>query len=128
MCRYLYASLILEQALAVGRIYGVSHHNSELFALRRLLSVVRGAQSFQDMATFNGVVHISFREACLARGLLTDDAEWIAAMSEVVELQVSIDVIRRQFARILVHGNPENPKQLFDTFVDDLCDDSCHQC
>jgi hypothetical protein len=101
----------------------VSHHNAELFALRRLLSVVRGAQSFQDMATFNGVVHTTFREACLARGLLTDDAEWIAAMSEVVELQVSIDVIRRQFARILVHGNPENPRQLFDTFVDDLCDD-----
>jgi hypothetical protein len=44
----------------VGRIYGVSHHNAELFALRRLLSVVKGAQSFEDVATFNGVVHATF--------------------------------------------------------------------
>ena len=112
----------MQQAQAVGRIYGVSHHNTELFALRRLLSVVKGATSFQDMATFNGVVYTSFRDACLARGLLSDDAEWIAAMTEIVELQVSVDTIRRQFARILVHGNPENPRLLFDTFVDDLCD------
>ncbi len=85
--------------------------------------MVKGAQSFQDMATFNGVVHTTFREACVARGLMSDDAEWIAAMSEIVELQVSVEVIRRQFARILVHGNPENPRLLFDTFADDLCDD-----
>lgn len=84
---------------------------------------MKGATSFQDMATFNGVVYTSFRDACLARGLLSDDAEWIAAMTEIVELQVSVDTIRRQFARILVHGNPENPRLLFDTFVDDLCDD-----
>jgi hypothetical protein len=75
------------------------------------------------MATFNGVVHSSFRDACMARGMLCDDAEWVAAMTEIVDSQVSVDIIRRQFARILVHGNPENPKMLFDMFVDDLCDD-----
>ena len=36
---------------AVGRMYGVSPHNIELHSLRRLLSVVKGATSFEDLAS-----------------------------------------------------------------------------
>ena len=37
--------------MAVGRIFGVSPQNIELHSLRRLLSVVKGATSFADLAT-----------------------------------------------------------------------------
>jgi hypothetical protein len=37
--------------MAVGRIYGVAPQNIELHSLRRLLSVVKGACSFEDVAT-----------------------------------------------------------------------------
>jgi hypothetical protein len=37
--------------MAVGRIFGVSPQNIELHSLRRLLSVVKGATSFDDLAT-----------------------------------------------------------------------------
>ncbi len=37
--------------IAVGRIFGVSPQNIELHSLRRLLSVARGATSFEDLAT-----------------------------------------------------------------------------
>jgi hypothetical protein len=84
--------------------------------------VVKGAQSFQDLATFNGEVHASFRDACLARGMMADDTELIAAMQEIIEIRISVDEIRKQFARILILNAPMNPSMLFDMFVDDMTD------
>jgi hypothetical protein len=109
------------QIQPVGRIYGVSHHNSELFALRRLLSVVKGATSFEDLATVDGVVYESFRSACMARGMQADDGEIIAAMREVIDVIVSVDAIRLHFARLLINSAPADPQALFNLFVDDLC-------
>ena len=37
--------------MAVGRMFSISPQNVELHSLRRLLSVVKGASSFQDLAT-----------------------------------------------------------------------------
>ena len=34
------------------------------------------------MKTFNGEIHETFKDACIARGLLDDDAEYIAAIEE----------------------------------------------
>jgi hypothetical protein len=106
----------------VGRIYGVSHHNSELFALRRLLSVVKGATSFEDVATVDGVIHGTFRSACLARGMEADDGEIIAAMREIIEVTIRVEDIRHHFATLLLHNAPADPQALFNMFVDDLCD------
>ena len=107
---------------AVGRVYSVSHHNVELFALRRLLSIVKGAVSFEDLATVNGFIYPTFREACKARGMLADDAEIIAAMQEVVDTTVSLSAIRRQFVMLLLHSAPIDPQALFQYFVEDLSD------
>jgi hypothetical protein len=100
----------------------VSHHNSELFALRRLLSVIKGATSFEDMATYDGVVHSSFQSACKARGMLADDSEFVDAMQEIISTTVSVSTIRRLFARMLVHGAPDDPQSLFHMFAEDLSD------
>ena len=97
------------QIQPVGRIYGVSHHNSELFSLRRLLSVVKGATSFEDLATVDGEVHESFRSACMARGMQADDGEIIAAMREIIDVTVSVDAIRHHFARLLINSAPADP-------------------
>ena len=109
------------QIQPVGRVFSVSHHNGELFALRRLLSVVKGAVSFEDLATVEGHIHTSFRDACKARGMLADDAEIIAALQEIVETTVSISIIRRQFVTLLIHSAPSDPQAIFNYFVDDLC-------
>jgi hypothetical protein len=111
------------QTQPVGRIYGVSHNNIELFALRRLLGIVKGALSFEDLATLDGVLYSSFREVCMAHGILEDNMEHIDAMREIVDTVTSISTIRRQFARILVHGAPPDAQSLFNVFVDDLCCD-----
>ena len=108
--------------ICVGRIYGVSVGNVELFALRRLLSVVKGAVSFADLASFNGQFHSTFRSACEARGLFADDVDLVAAFAEIIEVEMRVDRIRRHFARLLIQSAPIDPKALFSRFVDDLCD------
>lgn len=110
------------QAPPVGRIYGVSHHNAELFALRRLLSVVTGATSFVDMATYAGVVHEGFQAACRARGMMVDDCDLIEAMNEIIATTVPVAAIRRSMARLLAHSAPSDPQALYHMFAQDLCD------
>jgi hypothetical protein len=45
----------------------------ERFYLRLLLTAVKGATSYENLCTFQDIVTPSFREACLARGLLEND-------------------------------------------------------
>jgi hypothetical protein len=58
-----------------------------------LLGVVKGASSFEDLATHDGVLHPTFSHACFARGMMADDAELIAALAEIIETTVSIEEI-----------------------------------
>jgi hypothetical protein len=50
--------------LSLGRIFAVSSRNQELFALRRLLSVVRGATGWNDLLIVDGHCFESFQAAC----------------------------------------------------------------
>jgi hypothetical protein len=46
---------VRKQGFAIGRMYFAGPQAGERFYLRTLLTVVRGAVSFQDLRTFNGV-------------------------------------------------------------------------
>ncbi len=105
---------------AVGRIYNVSVHNLELYALRRLLSVVHGAQSWTDLYEFGGVVHGSFRDACFARGMLADGGEVVAAFTEAVATVTSLQALHRIFVHLLLNCAPTDPAGLFNLFADEL--------
>jgi len=66
----------------VGRMYFVQPSEGERYYLRVLLTHIAGATCFEDLRTthrphtLTTVVHPTFKVACLARGLLQDDAEW----------------------------------------------------
>ena len=96
--------------------------SGERFYLRLLLTSVRGATSFEDLYTFEGVRHPSFREACIARGLLDDDHEWHQCLDEARHMQVGSQ-LHRLFVTILRDCTPANPRELWDTFWSDICDD-----
>nr|XP_043639224.1 uncharacterized protein LOC122610293 [Erigeron canadensis] len=51
---------------SVGRLYYVPSSMGQKYYLRMLLNVVRGAQSFKDILTVDGVEHDSFMSACKA--------------------------------------------------------------
>ena len=52
--------------------------------MRMLLMAVRGGNRFEDFRHHIGVTHVTYREACQARGLLGDDSEWTQVFDETV--------------------------------------------
>ena len=70
----------------IGRMYSVSPRDREKYCLRLLLLHVRGATSYEDLRSVNGVVLGSFQEACIAKGLMENDQEWDRAIQEAISL------------------------------------------
>jgi hypothetical protein len=52
-----------------------------------LLTKVKGVVSFEALRTINGVVHDTFKLACIAFGLYDSDDEWNAYLEEAVGMQ-----------------------------------------
>ncbi|XP_015691438.1 uncharacterized protein LOC107303444 [Oryza brachyantha] len=65
-------------------MYYVSPVAGELYYLRMLLMIVKGATSYADVKTYEGVVYPTFRQACEARGLLENDNEWHLLFDEAI--------------------------------------------
>lgn len=59
----------------LGKIYTVHPNDSECFYLRLLLHKVRGPTSFRSLKMVGGIEYPTFHAACLAMGLLLDDAQ-----------------------------------------------------
>nr|GEU44823.1 DNA helicase [Tanacetum cinerariifolium] len=77
----------------IGRLANVHPTSSELFFLRMLLCHQKGCTTFDDIRTVNKRLHLTFRAACEALGLLGDKKElWKAfwqRMSDDVPRTVS---------------------------------------
>ena len=69
-----------------------------------------GPASFNDLRTVDGV-ELSYREACLARGLLRDDNHLLGAMEESLFSQ-SPRSLRKLLALILTSCEPSEPVRL----------------
>jgi hypothetical protein len=106
---------------SLGRIYMVGSETSELFFLRRLLGVVRGARGFDDLMTYDGVLFPNFQAACAGRGMLIDDAEFIAAMADVISVETSLEAIQQFFVHLVVRCRPSNSHDIFNMFLPDIC-------
>jgi hypothetical protein len=77
-------------------MYFVPPTAGEQFYLRTLLTIVKGATSFDDLRRYNSNQPLpTFYNACLARSLLEDDGEW----------------------------NPSQPDQLWEQYRTHICDD-----
>ena len=87
---------------------------TEVFYLRLLLTHVEAPTSFEDLLSFNDVVHPTYKAACIARGLLQDDSEWENCLQEATVIALPKQ-IRRLFATLLVFGQPLDPLTLLKT-------------
>lgn len=103
-------------------MYFVGPTAGERFYLRHLLTVVKGAGSFEELRTFRNIRYDSFHAACLARGLLESDTEWRECLAEACEMQIGYR-LRRLFATILVFCSPSQPNVLWAEFWPQICDD-----
>ena len=78
-----------------------AHPNSgERFYLRTFLTSVKGATSFENLCSVNGVLHPTFHAACLAHGLLEDDNEWRQCIQEAAHM-TSGHQLRNLFVTLL---------------------------
>ncbi|PIA29092.1 hypothetical protein AQUCO_06300048v1 [Aquilegia coerulea] len=113
-------------AFSIGRMYFANPNSGERFYLRLLLTVVKGPSSFESLYSVDGIEHKTYREACIARGLLEDDNEWDKCLEEAVIMKTGHQV-RRLFCLILTECNPSRPEILWEKNALKICDDLPYQ-
>ncbi|KAG8365946.1 hypothetical protein BUALT_Bualt17G0024800 [Buddleja alternifolia] len=103
----------------IGRMPYAHANSGESYYLRMLLYKVRGAQCFEDLRTFNGILYPTFKQACRARGLLEDDNEWHEASNWASSIK-----LRYMFSTMLMFSEITDPVTLWEqhwrSMVDDL--------
>ena len=98
----------------------------EHFYLRLLLTAVKGPTSYEHLRTFQGNVAPSFREACLAWGILENDQEWQQCLEEAKSMATGHQ-LRQLFVTILHDCAPSDPVLLWNTYWPHICDDLRYQ-
>ncbi|KAF7831919.1 ATP-dependent DNA helicase PIF1-like [Senna tora] len=94
---------IRKAGYAIGRLYYVPLGLGELHYLCLLLTFVKGATSFEDIRTVNGVLHPTFKDACYAMGLLDDDEEYVDGITEASNWSSGV-YLRKLFLTLLVQN------------------------
>ena len=110
----------------IGRMYFVHPTEGERFYLRMVLQVQRGATCFADLRTVDGVVYDSYRGACRALGLLSDDDEWMRTLREAAQFQTGRQ-LRELFACMLQFCIIGDPGALFQNHRQALSEDLLHR-
>ena len=104
------------------RMYSVSPSDPERFYLRLLLLHVPGARHFDDLKIIEGTIALSFREACIQKHLLTDDSEYIDALTEASGFQMPRQ-LRNMFATICACCHPSDPLSPWGNYKDAMTKD-----
>lgn len=85
---------------SIGRLFFVAPGSGEMYYLRCLLNVVRGATCYEDIKRVDGIQYDSFRDACYVRGLLQDDREYVDGILEASQW-ASAHTLRSLFVTLL---------------------------
>lgn len=110
----------------IGQMYAVSPRAKEVFYLRLALLRVPGPTSYKSLRKVNGIEYPTFQEACVAMGMLEDDAHWRLCMEEAVKTQMP-SALRCLFSVILVHGDPTDVPDLWSRFRMAMGEDFAHR-
>ncbi|KAM0826657.1 hypothetical protein ACQ4PT_068727 [Festuca glaucescens] len=106
----------------IGRIYYVPPNVGECYYLRMLLMYVKGAESYEDVRTFEDVVYETFKEPCAARGLVGDDEEWFKAFDEAVRWGMG-GQLRALFVMMFMYCGIANELAFFEKYWRPMSDD-----
>jgi len=71
-----------KRSFTIGRMYYAHSTLGERYYLRMLLNCVKGATSYEHLQIVDDTKHDTFKDACIAMGLLADDNEWHQALQE----------------------------------------------
>jgi len=87
-----------------------------------LLNVAKGATSYVDLQTINGVLYPTFKDACQSMGLLGDDSEWREALREA-SMWGSSTQMRQLLVTIILFCSVCDAASLFNEFYEYFTDD-----
>ena len=113
------------QRMSIGRMDAASPIMGERYYFPILLTVVRGATSFEHLRTVDRVVHQTFKVAGIALRLLEDDGEWVARFRDGQEFMTG-RALHHLFAMALQHTTITNPLQIWQQVGNSFCDDISH--
>uniref|UniRef100_A0A0A9DV49 ATP-dependent DNA helicase n=1 Tax=Arundo donax TaxID=35708 RepID=A0A0A9DV49_ARUDO len=106
----------------IGRLYYVHPSIGERYYLRMFLIHVKGAQSYEELRTYNGILYPTFKQACKTRGLLGDDQEWYSAFDEAAAWATSAQ-LRQLFVTMLLFCEVNDEYAFFERVWKSLTDD-----
>ena len=111
-----------KQGNTIGRVVNIHPTVGQLYYLRKLLNIVAGPTSFDDIKTVDGIVYKDLKEACLARGLLDGDKEWVEALQETGQWAFASQ-LRSLFVTLLIFSHVTTPVNLWNNCWRALADD-----
>ena len=106
----------------LGRLSTVDPTETERFALRLLLTVRSGPESFDDIRTVNDVLMENFTVTAIELGLLDNDRHWDLTLDDAALLR-SENRLRRLFVVIICQCQVGSPDQLWMRHRDQLTGD-----
>ncbi|CZT06983.1 uncharacterized protein RAG0_12554 [Rhynchosporium agropyri] len=113
---------IQKRGIAIGRMYHCTPISGARFYLRLLLTVVRGAKSFEELYIYEGIIYESYLLACVARGLADNDQEWYQCFDEAL-LFTTVRGLRTLFLTGLRQKEITEPQAICDRYKTHFCDD-----
>ena len=111
----------------IVRIHDVPPRYGDLFFLRLLLHRVPGPRSFQELRTCDGVVHNTFKEACVSRGYIVNDDYYRSCLADAATLSVP-SALRLLFVHLVYHCVPVDTQGLYSEFEEHLLHDWTMRC
>nr|AAQ56555.1 hypothetical protein OSJNBa0070J19.12 [Oryza sativa Japonica Group] len=109
----------------IGRIAHVCPAQGDVYYLRMLLHIVKGAKSYSDLRTIEGHVYPTFQAACQALGLLGDDREWSFAMTDATHWALPYQ-LRELFVTLLLFCDVTHPLSLFEEHLSSMGQDAAY--
>ncbi|KAK3773042.1 hypothetical protein RRG08_000411 [Elysia crispata] len=103
----------------IGRIYTVRPKHGDCFNLRLLLLSLPGTTSFESLRTYEGTLYPTFKQACIARGLLDGDNMQRTTMQEA-SVGLFPHCLKNLFAVLLTQTNPSQSLELWMEFQSQL--------
>ena len=110
----------------VARLCTANPKTPERFYLRILLLYTPGARSFEALRTVNDKTYTTFREACIARELITTDSDWRKCLQEASQWQMPYQ-LRELFVMLIIWSKIAIARELFEEFQVELSEDHAHR-
>lgn len=111
-----------QQKIQIGRLVAAHPAEGERYYLRILLNHVKGATSFEDLCTVNGIPFLTFREAAEKTGLIEADGSISDCLNKAATFQMP-SALKRLFATILVFCEVTNVCRLWEKHFEAMADD-----